>query len=93
MTYAFPSKTKRKINNLCDLADFTFIFGGKDKKGVISNSLYKVFIDNENVSVLKVDFSIGPEKRFSCCFHYVGNNTIILYGGKRSDFGEVLGSG
>lgn len=44
---AFPFKTKKKqINTFSELLDPIFMFGGKDKKGDLSNCLYKVSVQN-----------------------------------------------
>ena len=51
MASTFSSKTKKKVNSLADISDSIFIFGGKNKKGNASNSLYKIQIDNDSVRV------------------------------------------
>ncbi len=51
MTSTFTSKTKKKLNSLFEMVDPIFIFGGKDKNGNISNVLYRIYVENENIKI------------------------------------------
>jgi hypothetical protein len=83
MCSTFPFKTKKKqIHALSELIDPIFVFGGKDRKGNLSNALYKLTLGNETVTAVKVEINFAPEPRMQMCFQYVGGGFVVLYGGK-----------
>lgn len=64
MTSTYPLKTKKKqLNSLNQLEDPIFLFGGQDKTGNMSNSLYKVLFLNDTFFSTKIQFLNGPSRR------------------------------
>ena len=86
-------RSKKRVRRFIDLCMGTiYIFGGKTENNICSNKLYKLKVkDDHEVAVEEILYHGNPENqnipepRHSCCFEYIGNGYLLLYGGREVD--------